>query len=141
MRLYKITTGFSSREDVYEKISYGIRAIIDDLEEMAKNKSDLSADYTVIENGKLVSYVFGTEKGLEVLKVIIAISSQTVELRDVTEQILLKGIDIPETDEFYPIYERFIFDHLSIDNVLDNISKKGINKMTALEKRILSASK
>lgn len=140
MQLYKIESGFSSEEEICEKINQVTRSRINRLQTSARCRMDISIEYNRVENGHLVAYIFANKKGLEVLKTTIDIVGATNgTLKDITEDILLNGMEMPENDVFYSIYEKFIIDHLSVDRILDNINKKGIEKLTPLEKTILEA--
>lgn len=140
MRLYKIETEFSSVEEIFKTINLETRTAIDALETNALKKQDISIEYRTVENNFLVTYIFANWKGLKVLKTIVSlVGIANVSLKEVTNDVLLYGIEIPETDPFYVLYKKFMLENLSVDTVLDNINKKGIEKLTPLENVVLNA--
>ena len=146
-RVYKLKFEKSSfaLNDDYERLSDIDKERIDDL------NSDASFDFEDDVDNKYTCFIIS--KSIEMKFYLSILDNNNIEYRikDMSDDILLNNINIEDElgylintsnsirySTFIDILDKWIYNNLDMDSVLDRISKVGMNRLRDIEKKFLN---
>ncbi len=118
------------------------------------SKADISGSFDIELKNKCQSYLIADSYNISIYKSIFNIYNVKCKVKDITPDLVSGKIDIGrdiidflmiEKSENCIMFLRYvdviIYSTLTIDGVLDKISKNGINSISEIEKKFLDNSK
>jgi hypothetical protein len=128
MNVYKIKTGLT--QDQIDKLNDSLDtsdiSLIETLEDQVLNVD-------VVEDGLVSSYMICTEKVLESVCSLFYKYEVKFKVQDITKLFLYGQVSIEDDD-----FQKYLIENLDIDTILDKINEIGIEKLTELDKKILT---